>query len=452
MFVRLRFSLALAFLALCAAGLGQTKYTEFVSKMADRGMNQLGAYDLLRDVTTNIGARPSGSPEAAKAVAWARSEMTHFGFQNVHLVPCTVHHWVRGKVEKCTAQDSDGTIQLACCALGGSPATPADGVTAPVIEVQSIQECAKLGDQAKGKIIFFNRPFDNAQIDTFAQYGRAVDQRIEGPAVAAKVGAVAALVRSMTSDPDNVPHTGMTSGSTIPCAALSIVAADNLSDAVKAHPELTANLKLDCQTLPDVQSADVVGELTGSQDPSDVIVMGGHLDSWDKGQGAHDDGAGVTQSLEALHLLKELGFRPKRTIRVVLFMDEEMGGRGTEAYAAYAKSSKEKTIAAIESDSGGFAPRAIGCSLKNVDKLKKWESDLSAFEADRIEPNRGGDADIAPLAPLGAVLFALEPESQRYFDYHHSDKDTLDKVNPRELELGSLSMATLAWLLSEEGI
>ncbi|HWA84459.1 MAG TPA: M20/M25/M40 family metallo-hydrolase [Fimbriimonadaceae bacterium] len=450
--MRIRPVCSLAVLLLTGIAAPNGKYTTFVEKIGDRGLNQLGAYDLLRELTTKIGGRLSGSPQAAKAVEWGEKTMKRLGFDNVHLVPCMVPHWVRGSVEKCSAEDSDGTIQLACCALGGSVGTPAAGVTAPVIEVQSVEEALKLGDKAKGKIIFFNRPFDAALVNTFAQYGKAGDQRFVGPATAAKVGAVAALVRSLTGDPDNVPHTGVTENSSIPCAALSVVAANALSDALKAHPELTVNLKLSCETLPDVPSASVVGELTGTEKPNEVIVMGGHLDSWDKGQGAHDDGAGVTQSLEALHLLKELGFRPKRTIRVVLFMNEENGGRGAEAYAAYAKTAKEKHIAAIESDSGGFAPRSFSCSLKDAGRLNKWLPTLSAFEAEKITGGGGGGADVDPLQAVGAVLFGLEPESQRYFDYHHSDKDTLDKVNPRELELGSLSMATLAWLISEEGI
>lgn len=432
--------------------MAQGKYASLVSHLSDRGLHQLGAYDLLRVLTTDVGARISGSPQAAKAVQWAKGEMEKMGFSNVHLVPCMAPHWVRGNVEQCSASDSDGTIKLTCCALGGSVATPAAGVTAGVLEVHSIEEAQKLGDQAKGKILFFNEPFDSSLVNTFAQYGKAGAQRFVGPATAAKVGAVAAIVRSMTGDADDVPHTGITESPTIPSAALSVIAADHLSDALRAHPELTVTLKLNCKTLPDEPSADVVGELTGTEKPNEVIVMGGHLDSWDKGQGAHDDGAGVTQSLEALHLLKELGFKPKRTIRVVLFMDEENSGRGAAAYAAYAKTAKEKHIAAIESDSGGFAPRGFSCSLKDVHKLDRWLPALSAFEAEKLVGGGDGGADVGPLGPLGAVLFGLEPESQRYFDYHHSDKDTLDKVNPRELELGSLSMACLAWLIADEGI
>ncbi|HTQ10973.1 MAG TPA: hypothetical protein VMI31_12935, partial [Fimbriimonadaceae bacterium] len=192
--MRFRFPFEFALLALAGAAFGQGKYSDFTTKLGYRGLNQLGAYDLLKDLTSRVGARLTGSPEAAKAVTWARSEMERLGFQDVRLLPCMAHHWVRGKVEKCSATDSDGTIQLACCALGGSPATPGGSVTAPVIEVHSVEDCAKLGDQAKGKIIFFNRPFDNSEVNTFAEYGGAVDQRIEGPAAAAKVGAAAVLV------------------------------------------------------------------------------------------------------------------------------------------------------------------------------------------------------------------------------------------------------------------
>ncbi|MFI5387528.1 MAG: M20/M25/M40 family metallo-hydrolase [Fimbriimonadales bacterium] len=450
--MRLRLACSLFLFGLACCGLSQSRYSGFVSKLGDRGLHQLGAYDLLRELTTNVGARISGSPEAAKAVAWAKGTMEKLGFQKVHLVPCMAPHWVRGKVEQCSAQDSDGTFRLTCCALGGSVPTPAQGITAPVIEVFSVPEAQKLGDAAKGKIIFFDGSFDASLIDTGAQYARASAQRISGPATAAKLGAVAVVVRSMAGDADDVPHTGATEKSAIPAAALSVVAANNLSDALSAHPELTLTLKLGCETQPDVPSADVVGELTGTDRPNEVVVIGGHLDSWDKGQGAHDDGAGVAHSIEALHLLKELGFKPKRTIRVVLFMDGEQSGRGAAAYADYSKTAKEKPIAAIESDSGGFAPRGINTSFKDVHKLDKWLPALAYFEAERITAAGEGGPDIGPLGTLGAVLFGLETESQRYFDYDDSDKDTLDKVNPRELELGALSLATLAWLTSEEGI
>ncbi len=437
-------------LALTSASFGADRYSDFTDRVRVTGLSRLGAFSLLKELTTDVGPRLSGSDGAEKAVAWGQATMTRLGFQNVRLVPCMVPHWVRGNTETLIATDKYGSFPLTVCALGTSPGTPAEGVTGEVIEVQTLKEVAALGERAKGKIIFYNRPFEKTTVSGFAPYGMAGDQRFAGPAAAAKVGAIAAITRSLTAAEDDVPHTGTTRDPGIPCAALSVVAANKLSAALK-NGSVSVNLKLSCQTLPDVPSASVVGEIVGSEFPNEVIVMGGHLDSWDKGTGAHDDGAGVVHALEALSVLKDSGFRPKRTIRVVLFMNEEISGTGADAYFEYAKNSGEKCVAAIESDSGGFAPRAFSTDYKRLKRLDRWVPTLSTFEIERLKPG-GGGADVGPLAKIGAVLFGLEPESQRYFDYHHSDKDTLDKVHPRELELGALAMATLAWLISEEGL
>jgi hypothetical protein len=305
--------------------------------------------------------------------------------------------------------------------------------------------------------VFFNGAFDPTLINTLAQYGGAVGQRTAGASVAAAQGALAVLVRSMTTAPDDVPHTGVVAYkegvSKIPAAALSFVAADRLQAALKNGPA-TVKLTLGCRTAADEPSASVIGEITGSELPNEVIVMGGHLDSWDKGRGAHDDGAGVVHSLEALRLIRELGWKPKRTIRVVLFMNEEQTGTGGEAYAAFVKQAGEKPVAAIESDLGGFAPRGFSTSVSTEkgEMIRSWMPALSMFEAEKMRFGGGGGSDIGPLAPIGAALFGFDPENQRYFDYHHSDKDTIDKVNPRELELGAMSLALLAWLLSEHGV
>lgn len=446
------------FALICALAGAQSKYDPMVKALADKGMHDMGAYSLLQELSGGIGARLSGSPEAAKAVEWGKATMERLGFQNVRLIPCMVPHWVRGEKEELVMVDPSGTeIPLSCCALGMSSASPDGGVTAQVIEVHSVDEAKKLGDAAKDKIVFYNGPMDPTMMNTFGAYGSAGGQRFNGPLTAAKLGAVGALVRSMTMDPDDFPHTGVTEFGTndpkIPAVALSIVAANKLSDALKSGP-VTVRLTTHCQILPDEPSANVVGEITGSEKPNEVIVMGGHLDSWDLGRGAHDDGAGIVESLEALRIIHDLGWKPKRTIRVVLWMNEENGSRGAQAYVAYAKQASEKHIAGMESDSGGFAPRGFGVSLKpnKAKALNKWLPALSHFEIERFYPGGEGGADVVGLAEVHAVVFGLIPESQRYFDYHHSAKDTIDKVNPRELELGALSMATLAWLISEEGV
>ena len=425
------------------------------NKIKDKGFTDLTAYSLLTELSVGIGPRLAGSENAAKAVEWGRQKMVDLGFQNVRLLPCKVPHWVRGDVEKCQIL-GPSPINLTCCALGQSPATPEGGLTGQVIEVQSIAEAQKLGPKVNGKIIFFNRPFDPTFVGTFASYGRAGDQRFAGPGAAAKLGAKAMLVRSLTADHDDFPHTGVTQfdekGPKVPCAALSLVAADRLSSAIKLNPDVEIQLSLSCHSLPDADSADVIGEIVGDSKPNEVIVMGGHLDSWDKGRGAHDDGAGVVQGLEALRLIHDLGLKPKRTIRVCLWIDEEQKGSGSEAYLKFVQQGKQGAYAAIESDSGGFAPRAFGTSLSksNVARFDFALPILRSLEIDGINANGETGSDIGPLGALHAALFGLSVESQRYFDYHHSDKDTIDKVNPRELELGAIDIAVLAWILANE--
>ncbi len=443
---------------LTAFGLAQQTHVDPAVTLKDTGLNELGAYRILDELCNKVGNRISGSANADKAVEWGVSMMNRLGFENVRTLPCMVPHWVRGPKEEVILTTSSGDqIPVTACALGMSPGTPAEGVEAEVIEVHSLDEVTKLGDKAKGKIIFYNRPFDPTYVTTFQSYGAAGDQRFRGPATAAKVGAVGALVRSMTHDLDDVPHTGTTTfedkDPKIPAAALSLIAANKLHRELAMGP-VKARITLSCELLPDVPSASVIGEIRGSEKPNEVLVMGGHLDSWDKGQGAHDDGAGVAGSLEALRLIKSVGIRPKRTIRVVLFMNEENGGRGGASYYEYAKTSGENAISAIESDSGGFAPRGFSFSLPQrvINSHSNWRKALALVDIDHLTSGGGGGADVGHLEPLKTVLIGLEPESQRYFDYHHSTKDTIDKVNARELELGAIGMAMLSWLISEEGI
>ena len=418
-------------------------------KVLARGLTDLGAYEMLYDLCTNVGSRLSGSPGAERAVEWTKENMRRLGLQNVHEIPCMVPHWVRGSTERAAMV---GVGQLSVCALGGSVATPGGGIEAEVVEVRSLAEATALGERAKGRIIFFNRSFEPTLRETGAAYGGAVDQRTSGASVAAKVGALGVLVRSMTHAKDDVPHTGAVvydGDFRVPAAALGLLSADTLSAALRAGM-VKVRLELDCRWLPDAPSANVAGEITGSEYPDEVILVGGHLDSWDLGDGAHDDGAGIAQSLEALRIIKALGLRPKRTIRAVAFMNEENGLRGGRAYAEYAGKGPSRHIAAIESDAGGFMPREFSVTKEKLGRARAWEPMLRVFGIERFVEG-GGGADIGPLAVHGAVLFGLRPDNQRYFDYHHSIKDTIDKVNPRELEFGAMALAVLAWLISEEG-
>ena len=442
--------------ALCQSA-SPSPYADAASRITKKGLTELGSYALLTELTGRIGNRLSGSAEAAKAVQWGKNVMMKCRLDSVRLEPVTVPHWVRGKVERAVAITSKKQTRLSLCALGGSIATPKKGITAEVIEVHSLEEAKALGKKAKGKILFFNRPFDPTKVATFDAYGGAVDQRGQGAIEGARVGAVAVLVRSMTLAIDNVPHTGAmryADGVTkIPAAALSTVSANALSGMLGGGKKVRVQLTLSCKTMPDAESANVVGEIRGSDRPNEVVVIGGHLDSWDKGQGAHDDGAGVAHCLEALRLLRELGLRPKRTIRCVLFMNEENGLRGGKAYAAMKRRADEKPLAAIETDAGGFAPLGFGITADSLtfEKIKRFAPALEDIGADRIHKG-GGGADISALQSAGIPLIGLNVENQRYFDYHHSDKDTIDKVNPRELELGAIAMAIFSYEIAEEGL
>ncbi len=425
-------------------------------RLLQTGLQECEAFTMLQELTSKAGRRLSGSLGAAVAVELTQHMMTSRGFEKVHAESVTVPHWVRGPVEEAAIITGKKMTPLTICALGGSIATQQEGITADVVEVKSLDECKALGEKARGKIVFFNRPFDRTKLSTFEAYGGAVDQRSRGAIEAAKVGGVAALVRSMTSALDDVPHTGaMNYADTvqkIPAAAVSTIGANFLSGLLQDVKNLKVRMKLTCKTLPDTLSANVVGEITGSEKPNEVIVVGGHLDAWDKGSGAHDDGAGCVQAIEALNLIKKLGLKPKRTIRAVMFMNEENGQRGGKAYPVAPERKGEKHIAAFESDAGGHAPR--GFTVQDsvmLPKILQWKPLFDKLQAGDI--SRGGSGtDVNFLAKDGVVCFGLRPESHRYFDYHHSDNDTIDKVNPRELEMGAIVEALLCYLISEEGL
>jgi hypothetical protein len=432
------------------------KYDSLAVRIAKEALGSNNSFDMLQELCTNVGNRISGSPQAAKAVQWAKKKMEDLGFENVHLEAVMVPRWVRGSVEEAYLLLPNGEREkLKITMLGGSIATPTEGITAEVIEVKSFDELRKLGDKAKGKIIFFNRPMDRTQLQTFAAYGGAVDQRGGGAIMTARAGGVAALVRSMTTRIDDSPHTGgMGYADTIkkvPAAAISTRGAENLSKLLAQGTPIRIQLKLSAQTLPDVESANVIGELRGTEKPNEVIVMGGHLDSWDIGYGAQDDGAGCVQSIEALRILKKLGLKPKRTIRAVMFMNEENGLRGGIGYAAKDRPG-EKHIAAIESDEGGFNPRGFAINdTVAYTKVAPWGPLLRSFGADRITLG-GGAADISPLAQKGVPMIALSVDTHRYFDAHHSENDNLASVNERELALGAAAMAILTYVMAQEGL
>ena len=414
------------------------------------------SYEWLRDLTQNIGGRLSGSPEAQKAVEWGEKIMKEVGLDSVWLQPVMVPHWVRGEKEIAKYTTNGVQKNVPVCALGFSIATPKEGVLAEVIEVKSLDEARALGDKMKGKIVFFNRPFDNTLINTFRAYGGCVGQRVRGAAVCGQFGAKGVIVRSMTNSVDDFPHTGtMSYGNLpkdkyIPAAAISSKAANILSDDLQKNPNLKFYFKQNCKTLPDAPSFNVVGEIKGSETPENIFVVGGHLDSWDLGEGAHDDGTGVVQSLEVAYLFKKNNIKPKNTLRVVFFMNEENGTRGAKKYAELAKLNKENHIGGLESDAGGHTPRgfSIDANTANTKLVQSWKKLLSPYGLHDLDKG-GSGADISPLKGENVTLVGYRPDSQRYFDYHHTSRDTFDKVNKRELELGSASMASIIYLMDK---
>jgi hypothetical protein len=419
------------------------------------------SYRWLDYLSNNIGSRLSGSLGAEKAVAWTKEELETLGLDKVWLQPVMVPKWVRGVPEFAYIETSPGsTIKVNICALGGSISTPSAGLKAKIIEVSGVDELEKLGkDKIEGKIVFFNRPMDASLINTFESYGGCVNQRYSGAMEASKFGAIGVIVRSMNLRIDDLPHTGsMTYGNIptddrIPSAAISTKHADLLSGMVKLDNNIQFYFKQNSKQLDDVLSHNVIGEITGSEYPDEFIVVGGHLDSWDLGDGAHDDGAGCTQSMEVLRLLKLSGIKPKRSIRVVLFMNEENGLRGGNKYAEIAAQKNENHIFALESDAGGFTPRGFyfDCDQSNFEQILSWKSLFKPYLIHFFELG-GSGADIGPLKNETNVLSGLKPDSQRYFDYHHAPNDTFDAVNKRELELGAATMTSLIYLIDKYGI
>lgn len=454
----------LLFACLLIATLLKAQDSLMIRKIYDEELVNGQCYGNLHYLCKNIGPRLSGSPNAQKAIEWGKKLMDSYGFDHVYLQEVMVPHWVRGAKEVGMIIDGKNKIPVAITALGMSVATPKNGITANVIEVHSLKELDTLGESViKGKIVFFNRPFDERFIETLRAYGTAGDQRNAGPVAAAKYGAVGVIVRSLTGSTDNYPHTGATryvkDGINIPAAAISTKAADQLSRLLKRRklPLIKFYFKQSCQTLPDTLSYNVVGELKGSENPTKYITVGGHLDSWDLAEGAHDDGTGVMQSVEVLRIFKAMGYRPKNTIRAVFFMNEENGDKGGIQYAELAAQNKEDHIAAIETDLGGFTPRGFGFdggSPGMVDHINQnWGKLLEPYGSGHLIRG-GGGSDIGPLREKtpGVVLIGYLPDSQRYFDVHHSPNDVFENVNRRELELGAASMASLIYLIDQHGL
>ena len=428
----------------------------FIDKVYNEALSNGQSYEWLDYLSNEIGGRLSGSINYDRSVKWGKDELNLIGIDSVWLQPVMIPKWVRGAPEYAHIESSPGnTISVPIAALGGSISTPSIGISANVIEVKSFDELNNIGkDSISGKIIFFNRKMDPTLINTFQSYGGSVNQRTQGAAKAASLGAIGVIVRSMTTTLDDYPHTGsmyydgLKLNERIPAAAISTNGAELLSSMLSLNPNIKFFFRQNSKNFPDVLSYNVIGQIDGSERSDEIIVVGGHLDSWDLGDGSHDDGAGIVQSMEVLRILKSLNYKPKRTIRVVLFANEENGLRGGNKYAELAKKNNETHFFALESDAGGFTPRGFSfdTSESEFNSLKEFKHLFKEYGADNFIIG-GSGADIGPLKDNKIILAGLRPDPQRYFDYHHAASDTFDKINKRELELGAAAMTALVYLL-----
>lgn len=377
----------------------------------------------------------------------------------VFLQQCMVPHWVRGGTDLGSIVEMDKkpyNKKLDVLALGNSIGKGT--VTAPLLAVADFADLEKKKDSAVGKIVFFNKGFDPTNVKPFISYGQVGVYRRNGPSMAAKYGAVGVMIRSLTESVANDPHTGATayndSFPRIPAIAVGPRDADEMWNLCKKST-LTVSLTTNGKFYPDTIGHNVVGEITGTEFPGEFITIGGHLDSWDVNEGAHDDGAGVVQTIEVMRVLKALGYKPKHSLRFVLFANEENGLRGGTKYALEAEAKKEKHIFALESDAGGFTPRAFtvgGLKPAQLQKMQSWVKWLAPYGVSEIT-NGGGGADIGPLNRLFTTpVCELEPDPQRYFDYHHARTDVFENVNKRELLLGAINMAALIYLVDKYGL
>jgi carboxypeptidase Q len=484
-------SLIIFFLVIVAGNaVGQTaEDSALIRRLADTILTDGRAYGNLRVLTKTVGMRLSGSAGYYKAEKWGMAALNEAAAEKVWWQECMVPHWVRGGKDsasfswgsddgaKATRVSSGGGMKptgsgnggggmrlgggLDILALGNSVGTGPKGITAPVLLINNFDELEQKKDEVKGKIVFYNYKFNPLFIETFFAYGDAVRYRGAGASRAAKYGALAVLVRSMSSSVDNNPHTGALiytdSTQKIPAAAVGLKDADRLAELLTTYGPsagVKVYLRTNARMLPDTLAHNVVGELQGSEFPNEYITVGGHLDSWDPAEGAMDDGAGCVHAIEVLRALKAIGYKPRHTIRVVLFANEENGGRGGRAYAAAAKARGEKHILGLESDAGGFTPRGFSLSLpdEKLAAIQAWIPLLKPYGIYELSKG-GGGADVSPLGPnLGAAVGELRPDSQRYFDIHHSRADVLENVNKRELELGAVGMAALVYLVDKYGL
>lgn len=431
----------------------------FIKKMSDDIMRNGKAYDLLYELTKKIGGRLAGSPQQQQAAVWGKSNMEALGADKVFFQACKTPNWKRGGTDFAAIVGVNGESRIqpiAVLALGNSMGSNGM-IEAEVLAVANFDELEKRKDEVKGKIVYFHSVFDLTKIQTFRAYGESGIYRRSGASRAAKYGALGIMIHSLSTAPDNAPHTGSMvydeAFPKIPAVAVGPTDAKMLYEIAKK-----GKVKIQMQTyghfLPDADEQNVVAEIKGSEFPNEYITLGGHLDSWDVNEGAHDDGAGVVHTMEVLRVLKAMNYKPKRTIRFVLFANEENGVRGGNEYANQAKLNNENHIFALESDEGGFTPRSIGITAPKASfqKFQAWSTLLKPYGT---EVTYGGSGtDIGPLARVNpsTIIAGLVPDSQRYFDLHHAKTDVFENVNKRELLLGAVNIAAIVYLIDQYGV
>lgn len=439
--------------------LAQNDDSLFIKNIADDILRNGQSYRLLKQLTKNIGGRLAGSPQMVQAEQWGLQTMQLLKADVTYLQECKVPHWVRGKGDAVMIKKINNvpsSKKLAAAALGNSVGSQKT-IVAEVLSVADFNELEKRKLEVPGKIIYFNAGFNVTNIRPFTSYGESGIYRRNAASRAAKYGAVGVMIRSLSEATDNFPHTGVMayndSFPAIPAVALGIQDADYFWLLNKQN-KVTVSLLTHGKMLPDTIGHNVIGEIIGSEFPNEYITIGGHLDSWDLAEGAHDDGTGIVQTLEVLRTLKALNYKPKHSIRFVLFANEENGTRGAEKYAAEAKLKNEKHVFALESDAGGFTPRAFGFTMSTaqLSKVKNWASLLQPYGIEQLTMG-GGGADIGPLKQnFGTALGGLMPDGQRYFDVHHAASDVFENVNKRELLLGAVNMTALIYLIDKYGL
>ncbi len=434
----------------------------FIRQLASNILQHKDADSNLFHLTKDIGHRLAGSPQMVMAQLWGQQAMIAAGADHVIMQQLMVPHWVRGKGDTACLiyKNSSGKKiikPLHALALGNALGS-GNVISADVIRVNDFDDLERKKEQLKNKIVFFNVPFEDSFVSPFQAYGKNVTYRGSGPSRASKYGAIGILLRSMTNGSGNEPHTGSLnyndSFPKIPAMAIGLMDVRQLNELLDKGITVQASIHTHGKMLPDTTAYNVIGELIGSEFPGEYITVGGHLDSWDVGEGAHDDGAGVVQTIEILRAFKDLKYTPKHTIRFVLFANEENGNRGGLKYSEEAVAKNEKHVFALESDAGGFTPRGFGFDVSESAwiKLGSWNPLFEPYLGNNFKRG-GGGADIGPLKKaLNVPVAGMMPDNQRYFDFHHAATDVYENVNMRELKLGAVNMAALLYLVDKYGL